>query len=128
MTNLEDLAARTAPELYRVVFDVNKENTKGKEFPCYEYPPEVVTAAMLCYLSKYGQDFRLEHKDASERIKMLDCQQEIGKGIFGGGFLISEKAAAEKAAAEKAAAEKATTYVWKLSDREKEIIKSLGNP
>ena len=128
VTNLEDLAARTAPELYRVVFDVNKENTKGKEFPCYEYPPEVVTAAMLCYLSKYGQDFRLEHKDASERIKMLDCQQEIGKGIFGGGFLISEKAAAEKAAAEKAAAEKATTYVWKLSDREKEIIKSLGNP
>lgn len=123
VTNLEALAARSAPELYRAVFEVNKENTKGKEFPCYEYPPEVVTATMLCYLSKYGQDFKLEHKDASEKIGMLDCQKDVGKGIFGGGFLISEKAAAEKAAAEKA-----ITYVWKLSDREKEIIKSLGNP
>ena len=116
VTNLEALAARTAPDLYRIVNDINKENTKGREFPVYEYPPEVVTAAMLSYLSKYGQDFRLEQKDTSDKIGALDAQKEVDKGIFGGGYLISEKAAAEKAAA----------TVWKLSDREKEIIKNLG--
>ena len=121
VTNLENLAARTAPDLYKAMDEANKENTKGKELPNYEYPPEIVTASMLSYLSKYGQDFRLEHKDASEKIGMLDAQKSEGKSIFGGGFLISMKAAAEKAAAEKAAAK-----VWKLSEREKEIIKSLG--
>ena len=47
---------------------------------------------------------------------------------FGGGFLLSEKAAAEKAAAEKAAAEKAAAaaaHVWELSDREWEIVRQL---
>ena len=34
--------------------------------------------------------------------------------------------AAEKAAAEKAAAEKVDTNIWELSDREREIVKSLG--
>ena len=121
VTNLEDYAARTAPDLFKVVDVANKENTKGKEMPVYEYPPEVVTAAMLCYLSKYGQDLRIKQKDCTEKIGMLDSQKETGKGIFGGGLLISEKAAAEKAAAEKAAAK-----VWKLSDREKAIIASLG--
>ena len=117
VTNLEDdLAARTAPDLYKLVDAANKENTKGKEFPVYEYPPNVVTAAMLSYLSKYGQDLRLAQKDVSEKINGLDEQKKVDKGIFGGGFLISEKAAAEKAAA----------TVWKLSDRELEIIKSLG--
>ena len=43
------------------------------------------------------------------------------EGIFGGGYLLAEKAAAEKAAAEKAA-----ETVWELSDREIEIIKNLG--
>jgi hypothetical protein len=42
-------------------------------------------------------------------------------GIFGGAFLLSEKAAAEKAAAEKAAA-----VEWQLSRAEKEIVRSLG--
>jgi phage protein D len=54
------------------------------------------------------------------------------KGIYGSGFLISEKAAAEKAAAEKAAAEKADAEKadaekWELSEREKEIVKKLSN-
>ena len=60
-------------------------------------------------------------------IRELDMQKEQGKAIFGGGYLLAEKAAAEKAAAEKAAAEKAAATVWQLSEREKEIVKSLGN-
>ena len=123
VTNLENLAARTAPKLYQMINEANIENTKGREMPHYEYPDEVVTAAMLSYLSKYGIDFKLSYEDSSEKIGMLDCQKECGKGIFGGGFLISEKAAAEKAAAEKV-----ITYTWELSERERQIVKSLSKP
>jgi hypothetical protein len=33
----------------------------------------------------------------------------------------------EKAAAEKAAAEKVNTDIWELSEREREIVRGLGN-
>ena len=71
----------------------------------------------------------------------MDEQKKIGKAIFGGGLLVSEraaaeraaaeraaaeKAAAERAAAEKAAAEKANAIVFKLSERELGIVKSLN--
>ena len=92
VTNLESLVARTAPDLYKLVDEKNKENTKGRQIPTYEYPPNVVTAAMLSYLSKYGQYFELKEKDTSEKISELDAQKEVGKGLFGGGYLISEKA------------------------------------
>ena len=42
-------------------------------------------------------------------------------GVFGGGFLLSERAAAERAAAERAAAHKV-----ELSAREREIVEQLG--
>lgn len=48
--------------------------------------------------------------------------------IFGAGFLLSERAAAKRAAAERAAAENASATVWALSEKEKEIIRSLGQP
>ena len=121
VTNLESNVARTAPELYHLVEEADTEN-QANPMPVYDYPDYVVTAAMMSKLSKYGQDFVIKNEDASEKIGELDSQKEAKKGIFGGGYLLSEKAAAEKAAAEKAAA-----VVWTLSDREKEIIKSLGN-
>lgn len=54
-------------------------------------------------------------------IDKLDAQSAHGKTIFGGGLLLSEKAAAEKAAAEKADA-----IIWQLSDRERAIVAKLG--
>ena len=59
-------------------------------------------------------------------VSKLDAQSKSGKAIFGGGLLLSEKAAAEKAAAEKVAAEKVAAYIWQLSAREKAIVESLG--
>ena len=58
--------------------------------------------------------------------KMNPRQKEADKALYGGGFLLSEKAAAEKAAAEKAAAEKAAATRWPLSERERAIIKRLS--
>lgn len=54
-------------------------------------------------------------------IRAMDEQRENGKAIYGGGFILSEKAAAEKAAAEKAAVRH-----WELSEREREIVRNLG--
>lgn len=86
----------------------------------YKYPHYVVTAADLGYLAKLGVDLRIKAKDCFF-IRALDSQKAHGKTIFGSGFLLSEKAAAEKAAAEKAKA-----IEWELSEREKQIVKSLG--
>ena len=118
LTNLEmEYRFRTAPTLFRAVedavLDILRETKK--ELPKYEYPDEVVLSSMLNRYSKYGVDFRVRREE-SEYVRQLDAQKESGKTIYGSGYLISEKAAAEKAAAEK----------WKLSDREREIVKGLG--
>lgn len=89
------------------------------ELPKYVYPDTVVSAASLQKISKRGVTLEI---DDGYFVRKLDAQGE--EAIFGGGFLISEKAAAEKAAAEKAAAVECVK--WELSEREKAIVKSLG--
>ena len=119
LTNLEppNVRARTSPALYEIVTAAAAEYRKEikKELPKYSYPDEVVTAPLLARWSRYGIDFELK-KAESERTAALDAQKEEGKSIFGKGFLLSERAAAERAAA----------HQWKLSEREREIVKRLG--
>ncbi len=119
ITNLDDAKVRAVPELHETVEKAADEFRKElkRELPKYSYPNEVITASGVGQFSKYGVPFKVAPKDC-ERISALDAQKEAGKAIYGCGFLISEKAAAEKAAA----------TVWQLSDREKKIVKSLGNP
>ena len=127
ITNLDTCRLRTCPELFRVVEQVNNENLKaGKTtLPKYEYPDEIVTAAIVQRWTRYGVEYSLP-KDACIRISALDEQKKIGKAIFGGGFLLSERAAAERAAAERAAAERAAATRWKLSEREQRLIAGLA--
>lgn len=127
VTNLGDKKIIASAELREIVEEVNKENLRKlhKELPKYSYPDEVLTATMLCYMAAHGTSLEVEEKD-TYFIRALDSQKESGKGLFGSGFLLSEKATSEKAAAEKAAAEKVDTNIWELSDREREIVKSLG--
>ena len=117
LTNLEELRVRTAPELYRAVKEANDRvlAQSRRELPKYRYPDNVITAPMVSRWCKYGIDFRLERSE-SAKIGILDAQKESKKTIFGGGYLISEKAAAEKAAA----------IVWPLSDRERAIVEQLS--
>lgn len=117
----------------------NKANLREtvKEMPKYAYPMEVVTAARCNYYAAHGTAYRVRPEEA-HFVRKLDDQERAGKTIFGDGFLLSERAAAERAAAERAAAEQAaaeraaaeaaSATVWVLSDREKEIIRSLGQP
>ena len=108
----------------------NDENLREakKQLPKYSYPPEVITSAMVARWCLRGVDFRLRREDAA-RISALDAQLPEGKGIYGNGFLLSEKATrdAEKATrdAEKADVVK-PEHVWELSERERGIIANLG--
>ena len=126
VTNLGDYKIETSYDLYAQVKAENDKNERLRHagLPNYVYPPEVVSVS-VAKLSKYGQHLRIKAEDAVF-IRALDAQREKAKAIYGGGFLISERAAAERAAAERAAAERAAAIKWSLSERELEIVKSLG--
>jgi hypothetical protein len=126
VTSLGPYRIELCPDLYQALDAANDENLKAlhKDLPAYSYPDAVanVTLNRLC---KYGQALQILPEHASF-IRALDAQREAGKAIYGGGFLLSEKAAAEKAAAEKAAAEKAAAIKWPLSEREAALIAALA--
>ncbi len=135
ITSLDTCLVRSAPTLYDAVKRENDRNERAmrKQLPKYSYPDHVLTAAAAYQYSHYGVDYRLEREDATF-IRKLDAMKAAGKdsGIFGGAFLLSERAAAERAAAERAAAERAAAEraaatVWKLSERERRIVRGLGN-
>lgn len=87
--------------------------------PKYEYPPEVLTSSMLGYLSTHGVEFVVMRDEVSPRLlSALAAQRAVGKGIFGNGWLISEKKAAERKAAE-------NVIVWELSDVEREAVRRI---
>ena len=131
-----DVIVQTAPDLRKLVEDatLKAKREKTKRLPKYVYPDHVLTAAMLRRYSLRGVDFCVRRGECTA-VSRLDAQRPHNRGIFGGGLLLSqkaaarkaaaEKAAAEKAAAEKAAAEKAAAIIWELSAREKRIIESL---
>ena len=126
------VVAESCPELSRRV-NAEVERLKAKKtasLPKYEYPDNIVTAAMLMRYAKYGVALSVPKADCCH-VGAMDEQRAHGKSIFGGGLLLSERAAAERAAAERAAAERAAAEraaakVWKLSDREREIVSMLG--
>lgn len=118
----EDVVAQTAPDLTAKINAVSAQlrAEQTRSVPKYAYPDHVCTAAMLQRYSKYGVDLSIHRADCMY-ISKLDAQKEMKKAVYGGGLLLSERAAAEKAAAEKADA-----YVWSLSEREKALVASLG--
>ena len=133
VTNLDaDTIAETAPDLRNAIADAMakvKANTI-RQTPKYEYPMHVLTAAMLQKYAHYGVNFSVRRGDCTP-VCALDSQRERKKTIFGGGLLLSERAAAERAAAERAAAERAAAeraaaHIWTLSDRELQIVGNLG--
>ena len=116
LTNLDEYEMRTAPDLSKAIKTADAINRKEQvnELPKYSYPPEVITATMLGYIGKYGIDFRVR-SESCRFIRALESQKQVGKGIFGSGYLLSRKAAAEKAAATR----------WKLSESELAAIDDL---
>ena len=91
----------------------------------FYYPDNLVTAATLQTLVNRHTGFSVR-KDSCVPVKGIDAGRTgRGRDIFGGGFLLSTRAAAERAAAERAAAERAAAERIHLSVRELRIIKKL---
>ena len=106
------IVAQTSPDLTKAI---NRENDRlikanTKELPKYDYPMNVITAAMMQRYARYGVDLKIRADDCIQ-VGSLDAQKQAGKGIFGSGLLLCERAAAVR---------------WELSDREKAIIQQLG--
>ena len=130
-TNLEgEYVIKTEPELSQLLKEKDAEirAENRAELPTYSYPSSVVTQAMVGNWAELGVDFKVRKGDCI-RISELDQQKERGKAIFGGGLLLSERARidAERARLEARGKDgKQKYYVWELSDREKELVASMG--
>ena len=122
LTNMDAVKVRTAPGLYKAVEDaVERIRVRKPELPVYDLPDNVITAARIMKYAHYGIEFKVPRGQA-HFVRSIGAMGD--KGLFGAGFLISDKAAADKAAADKAAEKKAIRY--ELSAREKEIVRMLG--
>lgn len=77
-----------------------KKPTKGHPI-VYEYPDNLITLALMGKFNKQGIEFSVRKDDCAE-VTNIDALRRVKKSLFGGGFLLSERAAAERAEAERA--------------------------
>ncbi len=115
VTSEGDAVAEACPDLYRAVKAANDANLKAakKAVAKLELPDCIATAARLNWLAAHGVPFSVPEGEAMY-VRKLD---NYSKGVFGGAWMLSARAAAERAAAERVA----------LSDRELEMQKRIGD-
>ena len=106
ITNIEsDIRIWCCPELGRMIDEAQPHEDKTKQG--FVYPDNIVTAAILGKISKRGIELKIR-KVSCEPLKESDSALEQGRhALYGGGYILSDRAAAEHAAAERAAAERA---------------------
>ena len=117
VTDLDDdgTVLESAPDLSDAINAKDDELRRAvtKKLPKYEYPAHVITAAKVNWYAAHHTPYKLNRRDCIP-IAKLDAMG--GKAIFGGGLLLSERAAAERAAAER----------YELSERERAMVGMLG--
>ena len=124
ITNLiKDIRIWCCPELGQLIDEAQPDENKEKQG--FVYPDNIVTAALLGKITKRGIELKIRKKSC-EPISDSDSAKEQGRGLYGGGYMLSDKAAAERAAAEREALQKAIATRLNLSDREKAIIARLN--
>ena len=124
---LPGVACESEPGLSRLVGDA-ADAAKARmgieravHLPKYAFPDSVLTAARLQWMAGHGEPLRVM-ADECVFIRTLDAMRSAGKsGIFGGGLLLSRRAAAERAAAERDAA-----HTWTLSENELALQEMLA--
>ena len=124
----DKIRLKSAPQLYAAVKEANDKNLAQirKQLPKYNYPLELVTAPKVAQYSRLGIDFVVP-KNESAAVSQLDEQKvKDGSAIYGKGYFISERVRAERERAERERAERERAETWNLSEREKQIIKSLS--
>ena len=123
LTNLDAAKVRTAPELTRALDEVEKARQAKNKLPVYHYPVECLTRSKVALLARCYSDFKLVPKEC-QVVRVLDDQRKHKKTIYGAGVLIGE--AAQERYKTAMNTYKRETYVWQLSEREKEIVKTLS--
>ena len=124
ITNMiQDLRIWCCPELRDAIHEAQEDEDKTKQG--FVYPDNIVTAATLGKLVAHETGLKVR-KISCEYIKSSDSAEEQGRALYGGGFILSDGAAAERAAAERAAAERAAATRLNLSARERAIIEKLN--
>lgn len=129
-----DIRIMTAPDLHASIKNAVETAKKSVNILTYAYPDNVVSAALLGKIAPYVK-FEVR---ASECRRVRKFDNHKGEGIYGGGYLLSDKATARKIKAYKQAAQQATkqaaaqqaakqaaAIVLELSEREKRIIAEL---
>ena len=106
----------TAPTLHRALKLASPPN---KIVPKNTYPLNLITCATFGKISSREVDFKVMAEDCRE-IRQVESLARVKKSLFGGGWLLSTRAAAERAAAERAAG----TCI-QLSESELKIIEEL---
>ena len=106
----------TAPTLHRAL---KLASPPKKIVPKNTYPLNLITCATFGKISSREVEFKVMAEDCSE-IRQVESLARVKKSLFGGGWLLSTRAAAERAAAERAAG----TCI-KLSESELKIIEEL---
>lgn len=121
VTNLDEdgTVLEAAPDLGDLINakDAELRAATTRKVGNYKYPDHVITSAKVQWFAAHHTPFKLKATDCCP-ISKLDKMGD--KGIFGGGLLLSNRAAAERAAAERAAATK-----WELSERELMMVEML---
>lgn len=118
-----DLAIMTAPDLRDRI--LTAQSTQKKANPVYEYPMNVVTIGGLAHLCRRDVSFKVFKKN----VRFINCLDSQGKStkIFGGGYLVSDEAAAEQATGrgvELPRPPRPPLVIWELSARERAIIEN----
>ncbi len=125
LTNLwpDAPALAVSGSLNKAVGEAVERTKVSKARRVVKYPANVVTAALLGKLAVRGIDWELPRAETYP-VSVLNC----GQGLFGGGYLISERLAAERLAAERLAAERLALRqhdTYELDEAERTIIRGL---
>lgn len=116
-----DIRIMTAPDLLARIKNAAKTKRRLMDLPKYIYPDNVVSAALLGKIAPYVK-FEVRASEC-RRVHKLDNQK--GGSVYGGGYLLSDKATARKIEAYEQAAKRTAVIVLELSEREKQIIAEL---
>lgn len=129
VTNMfEGVAIMTAPELALSLEEAIAISNPTEKFPKYSYPRNVVTVSDMAKIALTAE-FRVMNHEAME-YSTLDSQRPKKKSIFGRGYLVTDRVAdrLEELKERRVRKEREDDLIteWQISDRERELIKTLG--
>ena len=136
VTNLPDFARygiMGEPSLKAAIEDAQREALRmerdKKALPKYSYPPHLVTVSTVAAIMGGGIPVRIPREEMVF-VRRLDAQIPVGKAVYGGGFLcsnrIAERLKAERLKAERLKAERLkAAHKFRLSEREQKLVDSL---